>query len=795
MTTVGTTALTPDEARLVETHVKVVQFLAHKIQRTLPVDLLDELIGAGHEGLIWAAQRFNPDKRTAFKTYANFRINGAMIDMLRKHDPVAKSGRVFRKKLEYARKKCRKKLKRKPTDTELAVAMGIQLKTFHAALESSSRQIKSLDQRADPSDPSSPRLLDHIAQEKPEFDPMTEDWPVVLEAIKSLNHRQRSIMVQRFIQGRDLKSIARDLGITESRISQIVSECIIKLRLRARQIRAKRNRITKPCQLPRRIPVSKPPKPTEPISEPLESTMFEDISPTLLLRKYTDDNGSHSFVEAAILSIKAVRSAPGMRSGACDEALNWSKQKRSTVFAQLRKLGVLRLEGVRYSARWYVEEKPARALIEELGFSPSRNAKAPKSTAPKPAKAPKLAPKPAKASKPTPEPAKAPKSDTAPKLTRRSPLSFSDGAVLAIAAVRRQPGERGGIYTNLLGWNRTKRLRVFRQLRVLGILEMKGIRNEARWHLDETLADEWLQKQPKPVPKPDKKSESSAVSKSSTKTVATWSPGLAKAAILAIEAVRKQPGKTSGVYLVALGWTASKRRWTFKQLTNLGVLRVEGDKLRPQWHLNEEQAAMALPRLKDLANSPDQPESPPTSKPPTPEPPASEPKPQCQTCGGERKIHNTLTGGMLSPLTSCSDCKDIGQTLSDQEIVEAQIGIRRSPKTWSAPVRPLSVEAAFATLAGPSTKGLAEESLPDPETKPETGSSVHVEVSARSPWVQAPARAPRSTRMSSEEIERIATELSEARSNAVGLRIQLSIIEGTVDALEGLLAEAKGSSD
>lgn len=229
-------SLTRDE--LVQRHFGLVHYLARRLHNTLADDAdLDELVSAGMLGLLAAAEGFEPERGLSFSTYAATRIRGAMLDELRRIDPLTRTARERARQLEQTRDRLAQHLHRAPTVHELAVALDTDAAGL-LAWEQSSRDGThiSLDSPMQPdSEPGTTRGEQMPAIELDldlELD-RERERERLREALHSLDRDALEVLVLSFFEDRTLREIAPRLGVTESGAS----------RIRARAIRQLRNRL------------------------------------------------------------------------------------------------------------------------------------------------------------------------------------------------------------------------------------------------------------------------------------------------------------------------------------------------------------------------------------------------------------------------------------------------------------------------------------------------------------------------------------------------------------------------
>jgi RNA polymerase sigma factor for flagellar operon FliA len=226
--------------RLVVAYSPLAKFVAGRTGARLPshVDQAD-LISYGMIGLIEAMERFDPDRQIRFETFATQRIRGAIIDQLRSLDWVPRSVRARAREIEEANTKLEHELGRVPTDDELAAILGItEGELQEALLQISNSSILALEELWMTSDASGDRvsLLDTIEDESAP-DPQaaldtTELKDRLAEAIQVLPERETLVVALYYFENLTLREIGEVLGVTESRVSQLHSKAVLRLRSR-----------------------------------------------------------------------------------------------------------------------------------------------------------------------------------------------------------------------------------------------------------------------------------------------------------------------------------------------------------------------------------------------------------------------------------------------------------------------------------------------------------------------------------------------------------------------------------
>ncbi|MGI6548886.1 MAG: FliA/WhiG family RNA polymerase sigma factor [Syntrophomonadales bacterium] len=215
----------------------LVKYMANRLAINLPPFVeVDELISYGIEGLIEAAEKYDYERRVKFETYAIARIKGAMIDGLRAMDWVPVSVRQKSKELEKAYNRIEMRLGRNATDQEVAEEMGITMEQFQTLL----RNVRSTtilyleDFLPGDDDGQNKRILDFIKDDQAEDAlntvELTDTKRLLAEAIGRLPEKEKMVLELYYYEGLNLKEIGAVMGLSESRISQLHSKSILRLR-------------------------------------------------------------------------------------------------------------------------------------------------------------------------------------------------------------------------------------------------------------------------------------------------------------------------------------------------------------------------------------------------------------------------------------------------------------------------------------------------------------------------------------------------------------------------------------
>lgn len=230
-----------DRNALIRQYQPLVRKLAHHMMAKLPASVqVDDLIQVGLIGLSEALSRFEASQGVQFETFATQRIRGAMLDELRENDWMSRGSRKSQRDIEQALRRLEHQLGRSPLESEIAQELGLSLAAYQALLAKvRGTQLVYLEDMARNAD-GEEGFLDHAAVADEGADPMTmlgdQRLRVALvAAIKNLPEREQLVMSLYYEQDMNLKEIAAVLGVTESRICQLHSQSIARLRSRLRQ--------------------------------------------------------------------------------------------------------------------------------------------------------------------------------------------------------------------------------------------------------------------------------------------------------------------------------------------------------------------------------------------------------------------------------------------------------------------------------------------------------------------------------------------------------------------------------
>ncbi len=224
--------------RLVLAYSPLVKYVAGRMASGLPAHVEEaDLISYGLLGLISAIERFDLEREIRFETFAVTRIKGSIIDELRSLDWVPRSVRAKAREIEQTNAKLENKLQRAPTDAEMSKSMGVTEDEFQASLvKIANSSVVALDELWTVSDSSGDQvsLLDtipdpHAADPARELD-LTDMKDSLADAIARLPEREKLVIALYYYENLTLREIGEVLGVTESRVSQLHTKAVLRLK-------------------------------------------------------------------------------------------------------------------------------------------------------------------------------------------------------------------------------------------------------------------------------------------------------------------------------------------------------------------------------------------------------------------------------------------------------------------------------------------------------------------------------------------------------------------------------------
>jgi len=231
--------ITPDEKnKLVVEYSPLIKFIAQKIAARLPANIeLDDLISSGVIGLMDAIDKYDPTRDNKFKTYAEFRIRGSILDELRAQDWVPRSIRDKSKLIDKTIIALEAENGKTPTDEEVAQRLNVTLEEYYGLLNQVRPvSLLSIDESTTFSDVDKKSILNllegcKLANPFNQLNLKTVK-DCVTKAIEELPERQRLVLSLYYYEDLNLKEIGKVLRVTESRVSQLHAQAVTRMRAR-----------------------------------------------------------------------------------------------------------------------------------------------------------------------------------------------------------------------------------------------------------------------------------------------------------------------------------------------------------------------------------------------------------------------------------------------------------------------------------------------------------------------------------------------------------------------------------
>ena len=228
-----------DRNALIRQYQPLVHRLAHHMMAKLPASVeVDDLIQVGLIGLSEALSRYETGQGAQFETFATQRIRGAMLDELRENDWMSRGSRKNQKDIEQALRRLEHQLGRSPIESEIAAELGLSLSDYQSLLgKVRGTQLIYLEDMGRSGEDDDGFLDRHVADN--DADPLNllgdqRLRQALVAAIKTLPEREQCVMSMYYEQDMNLKEIAAVLNITESRVCQLHSQSVARLRAKMR---------------------------------------------------------------------------------------------------------------------------------------------------------------------------------------------------------------------------------------------------------------------------------------------------------------------------------------------------------------------------------------------------------------------------------------------------------------------------------------------------------------------------------------------------------------------------------
>lgn len=225
----------PMRNQVIMDYAPLIKYIAQKIAARLPSNIdLDDLFSAGVIGLMDAIDKYDPSRDNKFKTYAEFRIRGAILDELRNQDWVPRSVRESNKKEERARVELEHRLGRPANDKEVAEFLEIPLDEYHERSGRTRVSMLSLEELGGTQGGDKKSLLECLENPNSK-NPFTQlkakgVRELIMKTVEELPEKQKLVLSLYYYEDLNLKEIGRILDVTESRVSQLHTQAVQKMR-------------------------------------------------------------------------------------------------------------------------------------------------------------------------------------------------------------------------------------------------------------------------------------------------------------------------------------------------------------------------------------------------------------------------------------------------------------------------------------------------------------------------------------------------------------------------------------
>jgi RNA polymerase sigma factor FliA len=228
---------TPDmRERLVLRYTPLVKYVIGRLAISLPTVIdSDDVVSYGLIGLMDAIDRFDHTRGIKFESYAIPRVRGSILDALRSVDPVSRTTRSRSRDIERTMRALEDQFGRTPTDLEVASNLGMTLDAYHQHCLTSSVTVLSLDNMMDSDEDSQPTSRGDLLEDRDAPAPLDvaerrEMLEYLIVAIQRLPERERLVLALHYKDELTMKEISRVLEISESRVCQLHSQAVLRLR-------------------------------------------------------------------------------------------------------------------------------------------------------------------------------------------------------------------------------------------------------------------------------------------------------------------------------------------------------------------------------------------------------------------------------------------------------------------------------------------------------------------------------------------------------------------------------------
>ena len=225
--------------QLITEYLPYVKRIVHRIAVHLPSTIdIDDLMNVGVIGLIQAVDRYDPKRDNKFMTYAVFRIRGAVLSELRSRDFLSRANRRKIRDLENVHLKLEQKLGREVDDFEVAQELGVDIEQVHRTKQMSGISFISFEELGFSSKDEKEKLINYLVDSDDDALAMTrlkELKAAVAGAIEQLSEKERLVSSLYYLDELTMKETGNVLNVTESRVSQIHSQAVMRLRAKLKK--------------------------------------------------------------------------------------------------------------------------------------------------------------------------------------------------------------------------------------------------------------------------------------------------------------------------------------------------------------------------------------------------------------------------------------------------------------------------------------------------------------------------------------------------------------------------------
>lgn len=233
------------QEQMVLKYAPLIKYIATRLSLRLPSHIsLEDLISSGIIGLMDAVKKFDPSKNINFKTYAEFRIKGAILDELRNLDWIPRSVRKKSHFLEQVYGELQRSLGRPAEAEEVCAVLGLDLEEFHELLDETKTvslvDLEGVRNTISQSTETTDRFLPEILQDDRALDPglavyFSELQEILAQAIDALPDKEKLLVSLYYYEELTMKEVGQIMGYTESRISQLHTQAVLRLRAALRE--------------------------------------------------------------------------------------------------------------------------------------------------------------------------------------------------------------------------------------------------------------------------------------------------------------------------------------------------------------------------------------------------------------------------------------------------------------------------------------------------------------------------------------------------------------------------------